>query len=99
MNGAAVTEDEPCTMPASPDAVNVASSAVLVKLPWPRPLFHAEPAQRLSKVSVGNSSEFVLTPAPSTIGDLFRMTVSTDGSVSATIVGRSLAPSIVTVTV
>src|SRR5665811_1144009 len=96
-NGGALTAEEPVTMPASPDAVNVAPRAELKKSPEPKPLFDAEPAAWLSNVSVCRSSEFVFTPGPKTIGDFTKLIVCDDGSVSPTITGVSLVPVMVTV--
>src|ERR1700742_200410 len=100
MNGGAVTEDEPCTTPASPEPLNVASRAVLVKLPCPAPLLDAEPAVMpdSSNVSVDKPSAFVDIPAPRTIGDFARMIVCVTGLVSPTMVGASLLPVTVNVT-
>src|SRR6185312_3976770 len=67
--GAAVTEEEPLTIPAFPDAEKSAPSAALWKLPRPAPLFDDEPAVRLSNVSVLRPSELSFTPAASTCGE------------------------------
>src|ERR1700738_3721872 len=96
MNGAALTEDEPLTTPALPDPENVASSASLSKLPCPPPLLEGEPCGDLlvSNVSLSRPSEFVLTPAASTMGvtGLKTTTACVAGLVSLRMVGASLAP-------
>src|SRR4029450_9167572 len=86
-------EDVPCTTPALPEWVNVASSAELEKLPVP--------TLTLSNVSVARPSEFVFCPAGSVLGEtgLTTITPCVGGLVSATIDAGSLVPLIVMVSV